>query len=280
MQIGMGSYAYRWSVGTGDIQPASPWTIDDLIDEVAELDCSVLQLADSGALDGASESELARLKSHADERGVSLQTGTSGLTEERLRKYIDISVALGADVLRIVLHDENVDPSVREAVKTLKGVEEVLEFAGVTVAIENHFMTTSPDLVRIIEAVGSKRVGICVDTANSIVAGEWPAETLRQLVPYAVNAHVKDFRIIPAAYGVGGRLEGRRLGEGWLDLDAVLTALQRRDNEIGCEIDLAVILEHWLDPLPDEVERLDTEHDWRIHAVSQLNAALAAGHQA
>lgn len=272
MQIGLGSYAFRWAVGTDTFRPSAPMDVAALIDETAALGCGLLQVADSHELDGASAEHLNELRTHAERRGVRLQAGTSGAGIERLRRYLDVAAALDADLLRLVLHGNGVEPDLHEAEQALRAVGPDFEASGVRIGIENHFRTPSRDLVALVENLGSPAVGVVLDTANSVMSGEWPVETVSLLAPYAVGLHLKDYAVIPDAEGVGGHVIGRPLGEGWMDLRAVLESVAQHDDD-GL---FGVVLEHWLPREESEVATLASERSARGAAVELARGILTA----
>ena len=50
MRLGIGSYAYRWAVGTSTFQPKQPLLLPKMIMGTAALGCTLLQIADSEGL--------------------------------------------------------------------------------------------------------------------------------------------------------------------------------------------------------------------------------------
>ena len=271
MRVGVGSYAYRWAVAGAS--NGSGYSLRMMLDDAVGMGCSVLQIADSRELDGMTASELEALQATAHGQQVKLEAGTSGATPDRLRQYLDVSRLLGSDVLRVVLHGGDADLTLDDAEQALRSVAASYEREGVTIAIENHFMTASEDLVALVERIGSPAVGICVDVANSIMSGEWPRETIPQLMPYAAGIHVKDYAVEPDADGVGGHVVGRRLGEGWLDLAWVLQQVQARDRAV--DADLSLIVEQWCPRAATHAETVEQEARWRAFGVETLKSALA-----
>ncbi len=273
MELGLGSYAFRWAVGTDAFRPAMPMTLHEMVDETAALGCTLLQIADSAELDGLDTSGRRELLSHAVGAGVRLQVGTSGCTTERLLAQLSAAVDLQADVVRIVLDHTGINPTQQEVESILGGVAPRFEDAGVTVAIENHFLTPSTEIEAIVGAVDSPAVGVCLDTANSIMVGEWPDQTIDLLAPFAVNLHFKDYAVEPDALGVGGHVVGRQLGDGWLDVPALLGALaaedQRREGRMG------VIIEQWLPLGADEHSTIQSERAGREANVERARELLS-----
>jgi sugar phosphate isomerase/epimerase len=72
----------------------------------------------------------------------------------------------------------------------LRQVAPVAEETGTAIAIETSF--SAAQLVRIVDAVGSPKVGVYQDLANAIIYRQDPAQTLRTLGRRVVMLHVKD----------------------------------------------------------------------------------------
>jgi len=271
MRLGIGSYAYRWAVGTSTFQPKQPLLLPEMIMGTAALGCTLLQIADSEELVTMSRTQLKELRGLAADHNVHLQLGTSGATVDRLNTYLAIAIELKADVVRLVLHSPGIDPASDVVCKILTQSAQAYADAGVTIAVENHFLMPSQKLASLIEQVDSPAVGICLDTANSIICHEWPMQTISTLAPYVRNVHLKDYRLEPHPEGVGGRIVGAPLGDGLLDVNAVLAVLRGHDRG-----DLGVIIEQWCPLGSDEETTIRMETKWReqsfLFASQRLNA--------
>lgn len=256
MHIGLGSYSFRWAIGTAHFQPPQPLSPEALVDRAAELDCHLVQIADHSSLEQYTDAQVRILRQVADRAGVALELGTSGATTARLQRYLDLAQGLGVTLVRLVLDGPDTHPSVEDAYRALAAAAPHYAAAGVQLAIENHFLLPSPDLVALLNRIGSPAVGVCLDTANSIACGEWPRETVRQLAPFAFNVHLKDYRITPHPEGVGVIVSGAPLGEGMQDLPAIVQASRAMPHHPN------VILEQWL-PRQDEAGKtLAYETEW------------------
>lgn len=278
MELGVGSYAFRWALGHPAFRPAAPLGLHGMVDEVAAHGCTLLQIADNAELDASGSAARHQLRDYARSRGVRLQVGTSGLTEQRMRHQLAIATDVGADIVRVVLDADGSHPSEDESVAILGAVAPDYAQAGVTVAIENHFATPSTEIASIVQRVGSPAVGVCLDTANSIMIGEWPAETIGLLAPHCVNVHLKDYAVLPDKHGVGGHVVGRVLGEGWIDVESTLAAIRAADARLGGR--LGVIIEQWL-PLEDtEQGTLAAERAGRTAAVEAARRLIDAAEPA
>ena len=120
------------------------------------------------------------------------------------------------------------------------------------------------ELVTIVERLEHPILGVCLDPANSVAALEMPEPVIERLAPHVVNLHVKDFAFARREGWVGFTLAGRPLGEGLLDVDAMLGALRahRRDPN--------AIVELWV---PHEQREL--EREWAESSLAALRARLA-----
>ena len=266
MRLGLGSYAYRWSIGIGDRIPLRPLTPADLARRAHRHGLSVVQIADNLPLDRQSDMALDELKVAARQVGVAIELGFSGLTSGRIHTYLDLAERLDARLIRASPDAADSHRAPEAIADEIIGVEPRLESSGVKLAIENHFHLPSPMLRRIVEAVSSASVGVCLDVANSIAVGEWPAETIRVLAPFAFNLHLKDYRIEIDPYGVGLSFVGAPLGAGLTDIPGVLSVVAGRD--------CSVILEHWL-PWAGSVEvSAAAEEEWLAIGVAAVRKVI------
>lgn len=269
MRLGIGSYAYRWALGTETFRPARQATVADLLRDAGEMGIDVLQVADNAELDGATDRMLADLRALATDLGIAFQTGTTGAHPERLARHIHVARVLEADVIRVVL-DEGATPG--PEVEAIRAVLPHLDEHGLTIGIENHFTMTSPRILQVLEELDHARVGVVLDVANSIMCQEWPMQTINLLASHAVCVHLKDCRLEPDAEGIGGHVVGTPLGTGMVDPRAVLDAVRPRDDG-----ELAVILEQWAPRLPGVEETLELERQWRRAAVDHARRSLQLG---
>jgi 3-oxoisoapionate decarboxylase len=265
MRLGVSSYTYVWSVGVpGYPRPTRPLTAQDLLRKAAELQVRVLQLADNLPLDTLADEEIGSLDRRARELGVALEVGTSGIERERLLSWLRLARRLGSPILRVVLDTRGYEPTPVEAVRGLAGVMPEFENAGVTLAIENHDRFESRTLLDVIRQVGSKRVGICFDTANSIGCLESADRVLDILGPHVVNVHLKDYCISRAPHNKGFTVEGRPAGGGQLDVPKLIDRLR------GLNSDANVIVELW-PPLQNTLEEsVALEEAWAAESVACL----------
>ncbi len=93
-------------------------------------------------------------------------------------------------------------------------------------------------------------------------------ETVAALVPYTTQVHLKDYAVEKAS--IGYRVTGRILGQGWLDVAAVLEAV------VGTGRDPDVFLEQWMEPEVSLEATLAKEEEWVDANVRAARGYLAA----
>ncbi|OCX61704.1 endonuclease [Thioclava sp. SK-1] len=240
MKLGLGSYAYRWSIGIKDQHPDKPLDAFDLLDRASALGLQVVQYADNMPLDRYTPAQHEALYERAREKGLTLELGTQCFDAQEVDRYIGIGQRIGAKIMRVALDEADGHISVRDLAQQLLPRVQRARDAGMKIAIENHFNYPSPRMVELLTEVDDDHLGVCLDVANSICANEWPEDTVRLLAPWTINLHLKDYEITPDPYGVGFRIHGVPLGTGRAPIAWILAQLQH------CPPDMSVILEHWL----------------------------------
>ena len=253
MKLGLGSYAFRWSIGIKDRVPAKPVTAFDVLEAAHGYGLGVVQYADNMPLDRLTEADHHRLYERAQEIGIALELGTQSFHAEEIERYLVIAKRLDARIMRVALDAADAQMPVPQLVEQMRPLLETARKAGIRIAIENHFNFPSPRMVEVLETVKDETLGVCLDVANSICAGEWPEKTITLLAPYTINFHLKDYVIIPDDYGVGFTIRGVPLGQGRAPIPWIL------DQLTHCDPDMSVLLEHWLpyDMASEEKQWLD-----------------------
>ncbi|MFP1631292.1 sugar phosphate isomerase/epimerase family protein [Zhengella sp. ZM62] len=269
MRLGLGSYAYRWSIGIKDQVPGKPMTPFDILDVAAGYGLSVVQYADNMPLHHLSVHGQQRLSEQARERGIALELGTQSFREAEVSHYLEIGQRLNAKILRVALDAADAQIPVPELAGRLRPLLARARAADIRIAIENHFNYPSPRMVALLETVSDDTLGVCLDVANSICAGEWPEDTVRMLAPFAINLHLKDYVITPDAYGVGFHIHGVPLGQGRAPVPWIL------DQLAHCPPDMSVILEHWLPMNNDVAAARASETPWLDQTVAAAKTFLA-----
>jgi 3-oxoisoapionate decarboxylase len=269
MRLGISSHTYAWGIGvSGFPQPAKPLDAFDLVRKAVALDVPVVQIADNLPLHLITPSTRSDLKKFAAESHVDLEVGTAGIDREHLLTYLAIASELGSPILRTLLDAKGQKPTVRESISTLRDVIPEFEKAGVCLAIENHDRFPADDLATIISAVASPKIGVCLDTANSLGCGEDVYWVLGELASKVVNLHIKDFQVTRLPHHKGFVVEGAPAGRGCLDVPAVLSALRGRHES------MTAVVELWLSPDDDIEQTIQREDRWAIESVAYVRQCL------
>jgi sugar phosphate isomerase/epimerase len=261
MQLGLSSYALAWSIH------ADPdYTAQRLLEVAAEHGATLVQICDNLPLSVFSEQELRELRAAARDLGVGLEVGLRGLTLENVRRHLDIACQLDAPLLRAVIDGDEYEPNPEEVVTLLQDLDAELQDTGVTLGIENHDRFRARTITEMIRAAGSDRVGICLDSVNSLGASEGLEEVVTTLAPHTVNLHVKDYRItrLPPL-GMGFKVEGTPAGQGTVDWGWVL-------DQLSPEVTLS--LELWPPSQATLAETVTLEQAWLKSSMAHLHELL------
>jgi len=262
MKLGISSYTYTWSVGVPGSEPREPWDEMKLLQKAVELEVDCLQIADNLPLHSMKEKRLLKLKQKAAEARIELEVGARGMTPEMLHRYIGITSLLGSSMLRFVIDGPRFTPSVTEVIEIVKAVTPELKDQGIRLAIENHDRLLAREFLEIVEGSHSPNVGICLDSVNSMGAGEGIETITTILAPHTFNLHVKDFLAERHPHMMGFTIEGRPVGRGQLPLAWML-------EQLGPQCQSA-ILESWTPPEERIEKTMAKEADWAIESINYL----------
>lgn len=114
--------------------------------------------------------------------------------------------------------------------------EPVLRKHRIRLGIENHKGWRSPEQAAWLKRVSSEWVGVHFDFGNNVSLCEDPSDTLRNLLPYIVSCHIKDMAV--ESYDEGFLLSEVPLGEGFLDIKAMVAAIQKKDPNIPFDLEM------------------------------------------
>ncbi|HEX4609529.1 MAG TPA: sugar phosphate isomerase/epimerase family protein [Urbifossiella sp.] len=197
------------------------------------------------------EAEAAAVRRAAEAAGVAVE-GIVGLPDEtaagreRFAAELATSRGCGVSVVRVVLlggrryevftQPDQYPAFARSARATLERAEPVARAAGVKLAVENHKDFRTDELLDLLKGLASPWVGVCVDTGNSLALLEDPAATIADLAPLAFTVHLKDMGLEEA--GDGFRLSEVPLGQGVLDLPAVVAALRKGNPRVRFQLEM------------------------------------------
>ncbi len=269
MKLGIGSYTYTWAVGVPDYpRPAHPLQPVDLIDAATRHGASTVQLSDNIDLLSLNSLSLTALRRHAEARDITLHIGTRGIAPDHMQAYLSLARSLGATLVRTILPKTGPGSTVEEAASILRQVTGDYERENIGISIENHDLNSSRDLRRLVDAVGSAALGICLDTVNSLGIGEDHRRTLETLAPVTTCFHAKDYRVARIDHQMGFKVEGVPCGDGLLDLPAIVDLLGR----VGRDPDL--IVELWTPYQGDMEATIALENVWADKSVAYCRGIL------
>jgi len=263
IRLGLSSYTYGWAVGVRGFEPPRPLDEHGLLDKCRELGVALLQIGDNLPLHTFDAARLSSLAERAAKEGVELEIGARGLTREHAIRFTGIARSIGAKLIRFVIDDAEHEPKPDAVVAVLR--DAVSQLDGLTLAIENHDRFPAATLRSIIEAAGSDRIGVCLDTANSLGSGEGIQAVAAILAPFTVNLHLKDFTIERAPHLMGFSIHGTPAGEGMLDIPALLRQVAACGR---CE---TAVLELWTPPESCVEETISKEARWAKQSLDYLN---------
>ena len=259
--IGLSTYAFFWQIS--DRAP-KPLSLEELLLRTRDLGGQVLQICDYQPLHAYSDGQLRDLKKRADDLGMTLELGTKGIKREHLANYLRMADQLGAKVIRSMVTAPDHRPTLAEAEILLRQSMPSYEASGVTVALETYEQLSSTDLVALVEAVGSKSLGICLDPANCVANLEHPIAVIDRCAPYVANLHVKDFAFTRRGGWVGFTLEGVELGKGLLPYDYMIEKVNPKARGIN------QVVEHWLTWQDDYEKTSRIENEWNAHNLARM----------
>jgi len=210
--------------------------------------------------------ELEAFNHFADKADIKIEVGARGMTSERLEKYIRIAEIMRSPILRFVIDQKGFQPSMDEIHAVIRVAVPTLEKYNIILAIENHDRLLTTDFVEMVERSGSQHVGICLDTVNSMGAGEGLETVIGRLAPFTVNLHVKEFSVERVFHQMGFIIEGKPLGEGMLPLAELVRQVSPR-----CQ---SAILEQWTPPEQTIDKTIQKEREWALESINYLKSTI------
>lgn len=264
MRFGLSSHIFRYAICGVATRPAAPPSAGDVLGRAAALGLQAVQFCENLPLAALTTTEWEHLLEASRRLRVAIEVGTRGLEVTKLLEHVDLAARAGSRALRLVLDATDL-AAISEA---LRPVLRRCQDREVILAIENHFDLGSAQLVELMQRMDNPWLGICLDTANTTGLLERSMETVVALIPYTAQVHLKDYAVEKAP--VGYRITGRILGQGWLDVPAVLGAV------VGAGRDPDVFLEQWMEPEESLEATLAKEQDWVEASVRTARSYLAA----
>jgi sugar phosphate isomerase/epimerase len=172
---------------------------------------------------------------------------------ERFEAEIRTAVQVGARVVRTTItagrryEQFRSHAEFREAIehgrKALLRAVPLVERQRVRLAVENHKDERVEERLAMLRKIQSEYVGACVDLGNSLSLLEEPLAVVEAYAPWAFTVHLKDQAV--REYPQGFLLADVPLGEGFLDLKAMVAILRRARPEVRFGLETIT-----RDPLP------------------------------
>ncbi|MGL6266422.1 MAG: sugar phosphate isomerase/epimerase family protein, partial [Chitinophagaceae bacterium] len=197
---------------------------------------------------------------------IILEIGARGLTEDHLYRYIHLCKRFNSKILRFVTDGQGWKPSIDQIVNCIRSNLSCLIDNDITLALENHDRFKSTEYAEIMNRVNNVHLGICLDTVNSMGAGESVDFIVDTLSPYTVNLHIKEFGIARLAHNQGFIIDGRIAGSGMLNISSIIEKLKSFNR---CH---SAILEQWVPPEMDNSNTLEKEKEWAEKSIGYLRA--------
>jgi sugar phosphate isomerase/epimerase len=123
-----------------------------------------------------------------------------------------------------------------KSINSLKLAEPVVRKLDVKLAVENHKDWRISEMIEILNMFESEWVGVTLDTGNNISLLEDPMEVVEALAPYAFTVHLKDMAV--EEYEDGFLLAEINLGEGFLDVERMITVIKKQNPDIRFNLEM------------------------------------------
>lgn len=264
MQLGISSYTYTWAVGVPGALPVRPLSAFDLVDKACNEGLKLVQIADNMPLESWPDEQLLDLLNYASIRQVAIETGSRGLTAEHTFKCLQTAEMLNSPILRMVIDAAAYEPDLNSVISIIKDLVPEFKSRKIRLAIENHDRFKAIEFEKIILSAGNEWVGICLDSVNSMGAGEGFETVSDILMPYTINLHLKDFSIRRVSHKMGLVVEGTPAGKGMLKIRETVDKLTALNH---CP---SAILELWTPPEQVLEETISKEEEWARESIKFL----------
>jgi 3-oxoisoapionate decarboxylase len=269
MKIGLSTYALNWAFGIPGYPPEKELSLSEFINLGSQMGYEGVQIADNAPLIKLTPGERQTLWKEANDLGLFVEVGARGLTNDNLTRHIEIAYEARSPILRFVIDGPGFEPSFEAIPELLHQAAIECGKSNIILAIENHDRFEARQFAAWFEEINSPHLGLCLDSVNSYGCGEGFRETIDTLLPYAVNFHLKDFRVRRQPYMLGLLIEGTPVGEGFLPVKSIFERLEK----IGkCQ---TAIVEHWTAPDASVEETITKEMQWCQRSIQNLKSILS-----
>jgi len=271
MKLGISTWTFPWAFGFPNYpKPSNLFTFNDLLNIAKRYDLDCIQIGQNTPLHQYHEKQLLEFHKNAKEKNIEIQAGTDGVDPDWLKKYLEIAKMLESKVLRTYVKPENVKDGLNKVQESIRSIIGDFERENIILLIENAEYTPTSFLKKLVESVNSEYLRLLIDTANQLAVPEPLTQVLENMLPYAIEIHVKDYTVKRFDNLCGFQIYGVRLGEGCLDIDWLLNKLIT-----GGKKDITLILEQWV-PFTKTIEdTVRIEYQWGCSGIELLKRKLA-----
>ena len=263
----MGSWTFPWATGTVlNHRPDRPLDPLGVVQRAKDLGVHVVHFLDNLPLDACDPEAIDRAGAFAAQHGIEVEIGTRGTDPEHLRKFLRIAERMGARLIRTMGGWHGAPATLQEIGDNLQAVLPAFDDAGVRIALENYEAYRTSDLGALVGRIGHPSLGVCLDLTNSFGALESADEILRNLVPFTISVHLKEFAVERLEFLMGFAFRGKPTGQGMLPLRKMFDALAAASRQAN------VIVEQW-PPFQETLQKtMELELDWARQSVEHLAA--------
>lgn len=243
--IGIGSYSYRYNIGTSDFSPSEKLTVIGFIEEAKKLGLHRILICENLNYKNLPVEEWTRIKSKLNEYDMIAEIGLRDMEYDNIKFHISIAEYIGSDFLRIVsgkpssYPEESPDKMSEDMFNTLSRLLPELNSKSIRIGIENHFDLPTQCLVNIVERLDDKHIGMILDTTNALGFVESIDETASMILPHLMSTHIKDYKVtkVDGGYLVSGTI----LGEGLLNYENILRRVINRNSNASIILELSLL---------------------------------------
>ena len=264
-KIGVGSWTFPWATGTVlDHRPKQVLDPPGVVQRAKDLGVHVVHFLDNLPLDKWDDDVIRDAGEFARQHGIEVEIGTRGTDPEHLLRYLQIAERMGARLIRTMGGWHGAPASLGEIDHNLRKVLPAFGQAGVRIALENYEAYRTSDLAALVGRIDHPALGICLDLTNSFGALESADEILRNLVPFTISVHLKEFAVERLEFLMGFAFRGKPTGRGMLPLQKMFAALSAASRQAN------VIVEQWPPFQETLAKTIELELNWARESVDYL----------
>jgi len=169
-------------------------------------------------------------------------------------------------VLRMVIDGPGFEPDAKTVISIIKDLLPEFKKRNIRLAIENHDRFKAREFERIVLETDPAWVGICLDSVNSMGAGEGFETVSEILAQYTINLHVKDFTVSRVSHKMGFLIAGTPAGKGMLNIPELISKI---NSYRRCR---SAIIELWTPPENSIDSTIKKEEEWAKESIKYLKS--------